>query len=123
MIMHQYAEDGIHVAAAPEICAAFYYFIFFILYIASSQGQGTTTACPNYCVPILPRYVDFGERKNRSTRRKTLKSTGQINYGNSTQNTTPDLFPVSCHLGRVFGLTIFNGPQVFYVVCVVLYIM
>ena len=74
--------------------------LFFSFYIALSQGQGTTTACTNYCAPILPRYVDFSEGKNRSTQRKNPQSTAQMNYGNSTQNTTPDLFPVSSQ-GRV----------------------
>ena len=40
----------------------------------------------------------------------------------STSNTTPDLFPVS-RQGKVLSVAIFNGPQAFCVVCVVLYIM
>ena len=87
--MHQYAKDGFHVAAAPEICAAFYQFYLVSFYIASSQGQGI----------ILPRYVDFSEGKNQSTWRKTLEA--------------PDRSTMGTQL-KIPGVAIFHGPQEFY---------
>ena len=104
MIMHQYAKNGFHVAAHQRYVQLFI-ILFFSFYIALSQGQGTTTACTNSCAPILPRYVDFSEGEKS----EYPQSTGQINYGKSTSNTTPDLFPVSCQQ-KVFGVAIIQWP-------------
>ena len=47
------------------------------------KGRVTTTACANYCKPILPRCVDFSEGGKPEYSEKNPRSTGEINYGNS----------------------------------------
>ena len=57
--------------------------IILFYYSPRQKGRIPTTACANYCEPVLPTYVKFNEGGKPDDPKKKPRSTGEINYGNS----------------------------------------